>query len=117
MKTEEMLATLRAEEAEASKLYAAAQKLKADKVAEGKNLLTDEAAFEEVNEAFKAHGIAAQKVAVTKDRIEKLQGFEIAPAGMSGSKALRLAPEAGEQFGALDTMFPLSARFTESAEY
>lgn len=115
--TEEMLAQLRADEKEAAALYAAAQKLKAEKVAAGVNLVTDEGAFEEVNKAFEAHGLAAQKVQVTKDRIEKLQGFEIAPAGMSGGRTLKLFPEPGEAFGGLDTLFPLAARFTESAQF
>lgn len=115
--TEQMLTAVREKEAEASRAYAAAVKLQGEMVREGVDLLTDEANFEKLNEAYKAHGMLAQEATVMKDRIAQIQGFDLSAAGMGGGGSFQLPPGAGARGPRADTIFTLADKFTSSDGY
>lgn len=115
--TPEMLDALRAKEAEAAQAFAKAEKLKADKVAAKVNLLSDEEAFNEVNEAYKAHGLLAQEAETMKDRLSVLQGHPVGAGPVRSGALVRTLSGPGAIAGEVDTIFRMAAKFTSADEY
>lgn len=113
--TENVLASLRTAEQTAAEAWAKAEKMKADMAAEGVNPLENTDAFNKLDDAYKAHGVAAQHVFDLKERLAKLQGWDnLAAPGAGGVPTPIGSPSSGQ---GPDTLFAMGARVTEHPRY
>lgn len=108
------LETLRAAEATAAAAWAKAEKMKADMVAEGVNPLTDKAAFEKIDAAYKEHGVAAQQARDLQDRLATMRGWSNGSRLTPGALTPAGAPGAGN---GVETMFQFGARLTDTEAF
>lgn len=108
--TENILAALRAAEAEAASAYAAAHKVRADMEAEKADPTTPEN-FAKLDDAFKAYGAKAQEVETLKDRLASAQSWD----GARAPHAAIRPPADGAPVE--DTIFRIGSRLTAHEAY
>lgn len=124
--TDKVREALQAAEAEAKRLYADAEKMKEDMVAEGVNPLTDQDAFNKVDEAFKAYSVKSNEIDELQgrlDRLTEIDGLSKPPDRRAVAQRLGLVTGGSGggsgDLGSIELMQPLSMgrRFVESEEY
>lgn len=111
--SENVRAELKKVEADAATAFAAAEQMKADMVEEGINPLTDEDAFNKVDEAYKAYSIKAEEADVLKGRLTRLAEIDGVTQPQAGQAPQR--PVYGED-GSRRVLSP-GARFVGSESY
>lgn len=113
-KSENVLAALTEAEGKAANAFAKAEKMKADMVASGINLLTDTEHFDKLETAYKEHGIEAENVSRLQERLASLAAID----GMRRPGAgAGLPTPTGNGNGGAQSLFRFGARFTENPLY
>lgn len=114
-KSENVLSAIREADGKAAKAWSAAEKMKADMIAEGVNLLTDTANLEKLETAYRVHDEAAQEREDLRDRLGRIAALDSA----KGSRAEM--PTYGGGGGASNagsaSLFRFGARFTEHPSF